>query len=212
MKCDRKDMVLYAVTDRAWLHGETLYSQVEKALKGGATFMQLREKNLDEEQFLQEAKELKALCKKYNVPFVINDNVEIAAKTDADGVHVGQSDMEAGDVRAKLGPDKIIGVSAQTVEQAVLAEKRGADYLGVGAVFTTGTKLDADDVSYETLKEICRSVSIPVVAIGGITRDNLTELKGSGIDGIAVVSAIFAQEDIEEAARELKSRTEEMLK
>lgn len=212
MKCDRKDMVLYAVTDRAWLHGEKLYSQVEKALKGGATFMQLREKNLDEEHFLQEAKELKALCKKYNVPFVINDNVEIAAKIDADGVHVGQSDMEAGDVRAKLGPDKIIGVSAQTVEQAVLAEKRGADYLGVGAVFTTGTKLDADDVSYETLKEICRAVSIPVVAIGGITKDNLTELKGSGIDGIAVVSAIFAQKDIEEATRELKSRTEEMLK
>lgn len=212
MKCDRKDMVLYAVTDRAWLHGETLYSQVEKALKGGATFMQLREKNLAEEQFLQEAEELKKLCKKYNVPFVINDNVDIAAKIDADGVHVGQSDMEAGDVRAKLGPDKIIGVSAQTVEQAVLAEKRGADYLGVGAVFTTGTKLDADDVSYETLKAICQAVSIPVVAIGGITRDNLMELKGSGIDGIAVVSAIFAQEDIEEATRELKSRTEEMLK
>lgn len=212
MKCDRKNMVLYAVTDRAWLHGETLYSQVEKALKGGATFMQLREKNLAEEQFLQEAEELKELCKKYNVPFVINDNVDIAAKIDADGVHVGQSDMEAGDVRAKLGPDKIIGVSAQTVEQAVLAEKRGADYLGVGAVFTTGTKLDADDVSYETLKAICQAVSIPVVAIGGITRDNLMELKGSGIDGIAVVSAIFAQEDIEEATRELKSRTEEMLK
>lgn len=205
-------MVLYAVTDRAWLHGETLYSQVEKALKGGATFMQLREKKLAEEQFLQEAEELKELCKKYNVPFVINDNVDIAAKIDADGVHVGQSDMEAGDVRAKLGPDKIIGVSAQTVEQAVLAEKRGADYLGVGAVFTTGTKLDADDVSYETLKAICQAVSIPVVAIGGITRDNLMELKGSGIDGIAVVSAIFAQEDIEEATRELKSRTEEMLK
>lgn len=212
MKCGKQDMELYAVTDRSWLHGETLYSQVEKALKGGATFMQLREKNLDEEQFLQEAIELKALCKKYKVPFVINDNVDIAARIDADGVHVGQSDMEAGDVRAKLGPDKIIGVSAQTVEQAVLAEKRGADYLGVGAVFTTGTKLDADDVSCDTLKAICQAVSIPVVAIGGITRDNLMELKGSGIDGIAVVSAIFAQENIEEAARELKSRTEEMLK
>lgn len=212
MKCGKQDMVLYAVTDRSWLHGETLYSQVEKALKGGATFMQLREKNLDEEQFLQEAIELKALCKKYKVPFVINDNVDIAARIDADGVHVGQSDMEAGDVREKLGPDKIIGVSAQTVEQAVLAEKRGADYLGVGAVYTTGTKLDADDVSYDTLKAICQAVSIPVVAIGGITRDNLMELKGSGIDGIAVVSAIFAQENIEEATRELKSRTEEMLK
>lgn len=174
--------------------------------------MQLREKNLDEEHFLQEAVEIKELCKKYHVPFVINDNVDIAVKMDADGVHVGQSDMEAGDVRAKLGPDKIVGVSAQTVEQAVLAEKRGADYLGVGAVFSTGTKLDADDVSYETLKAICEAVSIPVVAIGGITKDNLMELKGSGIDGIAVVSAIFAQENIEEATKELRSRTEEMLK
>lgn len=212
MNCDKKDLLLYAVTDRAWLRGETLYGQVEKALKGGATFMQLREKNLDEEHFLQEAVEIKELCKKYHVPFVINDNVDIAVKMDADGVHVGQSDMEAGDVRAKLGPDKIVGVSAQTVEQAVLAEKRGADYLGVGAVFSTGTKLDADDVSYETLKAICEAVSIPVVAIGGITKDNLMELKGSGIDGIAVVSAIFAQENIEEATRELRSRTEEMLK
>ena len=212
MNCDKKDLLLYAVTDRAWLRGETLYGQVEKALKGGATFMQLREKNLDEEHFLQEAVEIKELCKKYHVPFVINDNVDIAVKMDADGVHVGQSDMEAGDVRAKLGPDKIVGVSAQTVEQAVLAEKRGADYLGVGAVFSTGTKLDADDVSYETLKAICETVSIPVVAIGGITKDNLMELKGSGIDGIAVVSAIFAQENIEEAPKELRSRTEEMLK
>ena len=212
MNCDKKDLLLYAVTVRAWLRGETLYGQVEKALKGGATFMQLREKNLDEEHFLQEAVEIKELCKKYHVPFVINDNVDIAVKMDADGVHVGQSDMEAGDVRAKLGPDKIVGVSAQTVEQAVLAEKRGADYLGVGAVFSTGTKLDADDVSYETLKAICETVSIPVVAIGGITKDNLMELKGSGIDGIAVVSAIFAQENIEEATKELRSRTEEMLK
>ena len=212
MNCDKKDLLLYAVTDRSWLNGETLYSQVEKALKGGATFMQLREKDLDEESFLKEAVEIKELCRKYGVPFVINDNVDIAVKMDADGVHVGQSDMEAGDVRAKLGPDKIVGVSAQTVEQAVLAEKRGADYLGVGAVFSTGTKLDADDVSYETLKAICETVSIPVVAIGGITKDNLMELKGSGIDGIAVVSAIFAQANIEEATRELRSRTEEMLK
>ena len=212
MNCDKKDLLLYAVTDRAWLRGETLYGQVEKALKGGATFMQLREKNLDEEHFLQEAVEIKELCKKYHVPFVINDNVDIAVKMDADGVHVGQSDMEAGDVRAKLGPDKIVGVSAQTVEQAVLAEKRGADYLGVGAVFSTGTKLDADDVSYETLKAICETVSIPVVAIGGITKDNLMQLKGSGTDGIAVVSAILAQENTEDATKELRSRTEEMLK
>ena len=211
MNCDKKDLVLYAVTDRSWLRGETLYSQVEKALKGGATFMQLREKDLDEKTFLEEAVEIQKLCRKYKVPFVVNDNVEIALQMDADGVHVGQEDMEAGAVRAKLGPGKIIGVSAQTVEQAIQAEKNGADYLGVGAVFATGTKLDATDVSYDTLKAICSAVSIPVVAIGGITKDNLMELKGSGIDGIAVVSAIFAADDIEDAARQLRTRTEEML-
>ena len=150
----KEELLLYGVTDRAWLNGETLYSQVEKALKGGATFMQLREKKLDEESFLKEAIEIKELCRKYNVPFVINDNVDIALEMDADGVHVGQSDMEALDVRAKLGPDKIIGVSAQTVEQAILAEKHGADYLGVGAVFPTGSKDDAEEVTFETLKAI----------------------------------------------------------
>ena len=146
------------------------------------------------------------------MPFVINDNVEIAVAMDADGVHVGQSDMEAGDVREKLGPDKIIGVSAQTVEQALLAEKRGADYLGVGAVFATGSKDDADDVSHETLKAICEAVKIPVIAIGGISKHNVMELSGSGICGIAVISAIFAQPDIEAATKELKEITEEMVK
>ena len=201
------ELLLYAVTDRAWLVNETLYEQVEKALKGGATFVQLREKKFDEESFLQEAIEIKELCKKYNVPFVINDNVDIAIKMDADGVHVGQSDMEAGDVRKKLGPDKIIGVSAQTVEQAILAEKHGADYLGVGAVFPTGSKDDAEDVPFETLKAICEAVSIPVIAIGGITKDNVKELAGSGICGIAVISAIFASKDIEAATKELKVNT-----
>ena len=201
------ELLLYAVTDRAWLGNETLYEQVEKALKGGVTFVQLREKKLDEESFLQEAIEIKELCKKYNVPFVINDNVDIAIKMDADGVHVGQSDMEAGDVRKKLGPDKIIGVSAQTVEQAILAEKHGADYLGVGAVFPTGSKDDAEDVPFETLKAICEAVSIPVIAIGGITKDNVKELAGSGICGIAVISAIFASKDIEAATKELKVNT-----
>ena len=150
MKFDRKDLLLYAVTDRSWLNGDRLYHQVEEALKGGATFIQLREKELDEEHFLKEAKEIKELCRQYQVPFVINDNVKIASLMDADGVHVGQSDMEAGDVRKMLGQDKIIGVSVQTVEQAVLAEKRGADYLGVGAVFPTGSKDDADDVSHSS--------------------------------------------------------------
>ena len=198
MNCDKKDLLLYAVTDRAWLNGETLCSQVEKAIKGGATFIQLREKNL----------EIQKLCKKYNVPFVINDNVEIAKKIDADGVHVGQSDMEAGNVRKILGGDKIIGVSAQTVEQALLAQKHGADYLGVGAVFKTGSKDDADDVSHDELQKICEAVDIPVIAIGGISSKNVTELKGRGIVGIAVISAIFAQPDITKATAELKALTE----
>ena len=182
-----------------------------EALKGGATFIQLREKELDEEHFLEEAKEIKELCRRYQVPFVINDNVEIALAVDADGVHVGQSDMEAGDVRAKLGPDKIIGVSAQTVEQAVMAEQNGADYLGVGAVFPTGSKADALEVSHDTLKAICKAVKIPVIAIGGISKENILELSGSGICGIAVISAIFAKDDIEEAARELRGLTEKMV-
>lgn len=203
MKFDKSSLLLYAVTDRSWLCGETLYSQVEKALEGGATMIQLREKEMSEDAFLAEAREIKELCARYDVPFLINDNVAIAASVDADGVHVGQSDMEAGDVRRNLGRGKIIGVSAQTVEQAILAEKCGADYLGVGAVFHTGTKPDASDVSYETLKAICKAVSIPVVAIGGITADNVKGLAGSGICGAAVVSALFAQEDIEAAAREL---------
>jgi len=209
MRCDKKDLLLYAVTDRSWLGEQTLYEQVEKALKGGATFVQLREKELDDDAFLAEAIEIQALCKKYNVPFVINDNVEIARKMNADGVHVGQSDMEAGDVRALLGEDKILGVSAQTVEQAILAEQRGADYLGVGAVFHTGSKADADDVSRETLKAICEAVSIPVVAIGGIGKHNVLKLSGSGICGIAVISAIFAAEDITSATAELKALTEQ---
>lgn len=210
MRFDKKDLLLYAVTDRSWLKGETLLSQVERAIKGGATFVQLREKELDAMHFLEEAKEIRKLCQKYNVPFVVNDNVEIAVRSDADGVHVGQSDMEAGDVRAKLGPDKIIGVSVQTAEQAVLAQERGADYLGVGAVFPTGSKADAQEVSHEMLKKICQAVDIPVIAIGGIGADNVRELSGSGICGIAVISAIFAKKDIEGAARELKGLTEEM--
>lgn len=210
MRCDKQDLLLYAVTDRSWLGEESLYSQVEKALKGGATFVQLREKELDKEHFLEEAKEIKELCKKYQVPFVINDNVEIALAADADGVHVGQTDMEAGDVRAKLGPDKIIGVSVQTVEQALLAQERGADYLGVGAVFPTGSKADADEVSHETLKAICAAAEIPVIAIGGISTDNVRRLSGSGICGIAVISAIFAKKDIENAAKELKALAKEM--
>ena len=206
MKCDKENLLLYAVTDRHWLEGRTLHEVVKESLEGGVTFVQLREKKLDEEHFLKE------LCREYHVPFVINDNVEIAIEMDADGVHVGQSDMEAGDVRAKLGPDKIIGVSAQTVEQAVLAERHGADYLGVGAVFPTSSKDDAVEVPFETLKAICEAVSIPVIAIGGITKDNVKELSSSGICGIAVISAIYGQKDIKKASEELKTATKEMVR
>lgn len=211
MNCKKEDLLLYAITDRAWLNGRSLYSQVEECLQGGATFLQLREKTLDEAAFYEEAVELKALCKQYGVPLVINDNVDIAVKMDADGVHVGQSDMEAGDVRAKLGPDKIIGVSCKTVAEALLAQQRGADYLGVGAVFPTDTKADASEVSFETLREICETVDIPVVAIGGIKASNAMELKGSGIAGISVVSAIFAQPDIKQATAHLKAVTEQVV-
>lgn len=202
-----QQLLLYAVTDRHWLEGRSLYDVVRESLDGGVSFLQLREKDLDEERFYEEAVELQALAREYGVPFVINDNVDIAVRMDADGVHVGQSDMEAGDVRALIGQDKILGVSAMTVGQAVRAEARGADYLGVGAVFPTGSKDDAEDVSFETLKAICEAVSIPVIAIGGITKENIQELAGSGICGIAVISAIFAQNDIRAAADDLRTAT-----
>ena len=211
MNCRPEDMRLYAVTDRTWLQGETLESAVEKALKGGATFVQLREKHLDTEAFLEEAKKIKNVCARYHVPFVINDNVEISLLVDADGVHVGQSDMEALDARKKLGPDKIIGVSCKTVEQALLAQSHGADYLGVGAMYPTGTKTDATAVTPEALAAVCKAVDIPVVAIGGIRKDRLAPLKGTGVDGVAVVSAIFAAPDIEKAAKELKESVTQLL-
>ena len=212
MNCDKKDLLLYAVTDRHWLNGRELVDVVKESIDGGVTMLQLREKTLEEDKFLEEAKLLQTLCRERKIPFIINDNVDIAVAMDADGVHVGQSDMEALDVRAKVGPDKIVGVSAQTVEQALLAEKHGADYLGVGAVFPTGSKDDADDVSYETLKAICEAVSIPVVAIGGISQENVSRLAGSGICGVAVISTIYAAKDIRAAASKLKMATEEMLK
>ncbi|MDO5345021.1 MAG: thiamine phosphate synthase [Lachnospiraceae bacterium] len=212
MRCRKEDLTLYAVTDRRWLKGESLYSQVEKAIKGGATFVQLREKGLDFQDFLEEAKEMKGLCRQYGVPLIINDNADIALAADADGVHLGQGDMKAADARRRLGKNKLIGVSARTVEQALLAQQQGADYLGVGAAFSTGSKADAVQMSHETLKAICQAVRIPVVAIGGITRDNVAELAGSGICGIAVISGIFGQKDIQAAAAELKEQTLRMLR
>ena len=211
MRCDKKHMLLYAVTDRAWIGTQTLYQQVEAALKGGATCVQLREKELDEAAFLQEAKELCALCRRYGVPFIVNDNVDVAQACGADGVHVGQEDMKAGEVRRRVGEDMILGVSVHTVEEARRAVRDGADYLGLGAVFPTSTKTDADQMSNETLRDICGAVEIPVVAIGGLNRDNILRLSGSGVGGVALVSAIFGAEDIEAACRELCALSEQMV-
>jgi len=205
MKLNKEDLLLYAVTDRKWVGEKTLLQQVEESIKGGVTFVQIREKELDDSLFLDEAIKMKALCERYQVPFVVNDNVEIAIKSNAHGVHVGQDDMEASNVRELIGKDKILGVSVQTLEQAIEAEKKGADYLGVGAVFPTNSKDDAAEVSLETLKIICQNVNIPVVAIGGINLNNINQLKNTGIAGVALISAIFANKDIESATKELKS-------
>lgn len=212
MKCDKKTMLLYAVTDRAWVGKQSLYEQVESALKGGVTCVQLREKELAEEDFLKEALEISALCKEYDVPFIINDNVEIAIKCQADGIHVGQEDMEASQVRKKVGEDMMIGVSVHSVEEALEAVKKGADCLGVGAMFSTSTKKDVNLLPKESLKDICQAVNVPVVAIGGIGKSNIIDLSGTGVDGVALVSAIFSADDIEEECRKLRKLSEEMVK
>lgn len=208
MKFDSKSLRLYAVTDRTWLNGRTLLEVVRESIDGGATLIQLREKNLGYDDFKSEALEIQALCREHNIPFIVNDNVELACEIDADGVHVGQSDMNAVNVRKMTGTGKILGVSVRTAEEAILAERQGADYLGAGAVFHTGSKDDAVDITHEALKEICSSVKIPVVAIGGINAGNIHELEGSGIDGIAVISAIFASDNIRKAAEDLRSLSE----
>lgn len=211
MNITREQLKLYAVTDRSWLGGETLYEQVEKALKGGVTLVQLREKNLDEVTFEKEGRELLELCHRYNVPLIINDNVKLAKKINADGVHIGQSDMKMKNARELLGAEKIIGVTAKTVEQARAAEASGADYLGSGAVFGTSTKADAKPMELSLFQEICESVQIPVVAIGGINADNVLLLKGRKMAGTAVASGIFACEDIEAGTRELLEKVESIL-
>lgn len=212
MKCDKNTMLLYAVTDRAWLGDMTLYQQVELALKGGVTCVQLREKELSDEDFLAEAIEISALCKKYGVPFFINDNVDIAVKCKADGIHVGQEDMAAAKVRERVGEDMMIGVSVHSVSEALEAVAAGADCLGVGAMFSTSTKADASVLPKDTLRDICNAVAIPVVAIGGIGKGNIEKLKGTGVDGVALVSAIFSAEDIERECRELRKLSEEMVR
>lgn len=204
-------MLLYAVTNRAWVGKMSLYEQVEEALKNGATCVQLREKELDEESFLKEAIELKKLCGKYHVPFIINDNVDIAVKCGADGIHVGQEDMKAKAVRSLVGENMLIGVSAHTVEEALEAVKNGADYLGLGSVFSTSTKKDVDVMPFETLKAICEAVEIPTVAIGGISEENIERLSGSGVDGVAVVSAVFGAKDPGKATAKLLKLSEKMV-
>lgn len=211
MKCDKKAMLFYAVTDRAWVGKQSLYEQVESALKGGATCVQLREKELDDAAFLNEAIDISALCKKYGVPFFINDNVEIAIKCHADGIHVGQEDMEASQVRQRVGDDMMIGVSVHSVEEALEAVKNGADCLGVGAMFSTSTKTDVNVLTKEILRDICAAVDIPVVAIGGIGKSNISRLAGTGVDGVALVSAIFSADDIENECRLLRKLSEEMV-
>ena len=212
MKFAESMLRLYAVTDRSWVGTQTLYEQVEAALRGGVTCVQLREKELNPEDFLAEAKQIKTLCARYGVPLIINDNVELALKVDADGVHVGQEDMDARDVRNLIGADKILGVTAKTVEQAQKAQLAGADYLGSGAVFGSTTKPNARPMTKELLHSICQSVTIPVVAIGGIHRGNIASLAGTGIRGAAVVSGIFAAADIEEECFRLRAEIDRIVK
>lgn len=211
MKFDKSMLQLYAVTDRTWTGKKSLYEQCKEAMEAGITMLQLREKHIDLQLLTEEGKQMRELTARYNIPFIMNDNVKAALVCDADGVHVGQSDMEAGDVRAVLGKDRILGVTVKTVEQAKRAQAQGADYLGVGAVFGSFTKQDAVRITIEQLSEICRAVTIPVVAIGGITRENIQLLAKSGADGVAVVSAIFAQEEIGAAVRQLKTEVTGML-
>lgn len=208
----RQSMLLYAITDRMWLReGETLAAVTERVLQSGATFLQIREKELAHDAFLAEAVELKTLCERYHVPFVVNDDIDIALACGADGVHVGQSDIAGKDLRALIGPDMLLGISANTVETAVAAQKAGADYIGVGAVFGTTTKKDAETLSVPALRAICDAVDIPVVAIGGISRDNIAQLAGSGIDGVSVISAIYGQPDPAAATADLLQRARKMV-
>ena len=206
MKFNEKMLLLYAVTDQAWVGKQTLLEQIEAALKGGATIVQLREKKMDEDSFVAEAIQVRDLCHKYNVPLIINDNVDVALKSGADGVHVGIEDAPVAEIRRRVHADFIIGATCKTVEQAMTAEAAGANYMGVGAVFPSPTKTNAVRITNEQLCEIVSSVSIPAVAIGGIGYDNVLEIKGSSVSGVAVVSAIFGAEDIEKATVLLKER------
>lgn len=204
MNIDKSQMLLYAVTDHSWVGEQTLYEQIEAALAGGITCLQLREKNLPYDEFLKEATEVKKLCCRYGVPLIINDNPQIAIESSADGVHIGQDDADAAEVRKLIGDKMILGVSAHNKAEAIAAYRSGADYLGSGAAFGSSTKADAHAIDRSVIKEICRSADIPVVAIGGITKDNMPLLADTGISGVALVSAIFASRDIESECKYLK--------
>lgn len=212
MKFNKDMLLLYAVTDSSWVGKQTLLEQIEDALKGGATIVQLREKKMDEEEFIEEAIEVRKLCHKYAVPLIINDNVDVALKSGADGVHVGIEDTPVADIRKRVPDDFIIGATCKTVEQAKTAEENGANYMGVGAVFPSKTKTNAIRITNEKLCEIVSSVSIPAVAIGGISHDNILEIKGSKVSGVAVVSAIFSADDIKIATSELKEKAKDVVK
>lgn len=211
MKINKESMLLYAITDRKWLNGRTLVSQVEEALKNGATFLQLREKNLSYNELVKEAVQIKKIAAKYKVPFVINDNIYAAKEAGADGVHIGQGDASYHKARKLLGDNKIIGMTAHNLNEALAAQKAGADYIGAGAVFTTSTKQDTIPMPFDILKEITDNISIPVVAIGGINHENIKKLKGLGINGVAVISALFAQENISAATARMLDLSKEIV-
>ena len=212
MKFNKDMLLLYAVTDKSFVGKQTLLEQIEDALKGGVTLVQLREKELSEDEFIKEALQVKELCHRYNVPLIINDNVNVALKSGADGVHVGIEDTPVAQIRKIVPNDFIIGATCKTIEQAKAAEESGADYMGVGAVFPSSTKKNAIRITNEQLNRICDSVSIPAVAIGGISLDNVNKLKGCQMCGIAVVSAIFAAGDIKETTVKLKEKVKGIIK
>ncbi|WP_027119368.1 thiamine phosphate synthase [[Mycoplasma] testudinis] len=211
MKLNKKDLYLYAVTDRRWANNKTLLEQIEETIKGGATMIQLREKELPEQNFICQAMYVRSLCKDYQIPFIINDNVDVAIKIGADGVHLGKKDTPIKQARKKLGESRIIGASVENVRQAIDAQKNGADYIGVGPLFTTRSKNEISTISLKTLKEICENVIIPVVAIGGINLRNISKLKGTGISGVAVISAIFAEKDILKTTQKLKLSIDKLI-
>ena len=211
MKFTKESLKLYVITDRSWIGNRSMPEEVEKTLKSGATCLQIREKNISYDEYVSKSIELRKICNKYNVPFIVNDNIEVALASGADGVHVGQKDILNKNVRSIIGSDKILGISANSIELAIAAEKAGADYIGVGSIQLSPTKGESKILSTEYVNEICNTVSIPVVAIGGINEQNILRLKGIGIAGVAVISAVFGKEDVAEATYKLRKLVDEYI-